>query len=144
VIEQHGHHLSVLAPDGPITVEADPIRLAQVVSNLLSNSAKYTPPGGHIRIAASLEGSQAVLAVADNGIGIPRDMLESVFGMFTQVERTLEKTTGGLGVGLSLVQGLVEMHGGTIRAHSEGEGRGSEFTVWLPVAPGLPGASTPT
>ncbi len=140
VIEQHGHELSVVLPDEPICVEADPIRLAQVVSNLLTNSAKYTPRGGHIRLAVSLEDrvdatdAAAVVTVVDDGIGIPPAMLESVFGMFTQVDRTLEKTTGGLGIGLSLVKGLVQMHGGTIQAFSEGEGKGSEFAVRLPVA----------
>jgi PAS domain S-box-containing protein len=134
VIEQHGHRLAMVVSEEPLFLDGDPIRLAQVVSNLLTNAAKYTPPGGHIRVTAARDDMAAVLSVADDGIGIPSDMLDQVFGMFTQVDRTLEKTTGGLGIGLSLVKGLVEMHGGSIQAHSAGEGRGSEFTVRLPLA----------
>jgi PAS domain S-box-containing protein len=134
VIEQHGHALDITVPDAPIFVDADPVRLAQVVSNLLTNAAKYTPRGGHIRIAVSLDGAEAMVAVADDGIGIPPHMLEAVFGMFTQVDRTLERSTGGLGIGLSLVKGVVGMHGGSVAAFSKGEGKGSEFAVRLPVA----------
>ncbi len=143
-IEQAGHHISVVVPEEPIVVDGDPIRLAQVVSNLLSNSARYTHQGGHIRVSASRDDAVAVLTVADDGIGIPTAMLDAVFGMFTQVDRTLEKATGGLGIGLSLVKGLVEMHGGTIEACSEGEGRGSQFVVRLPVAPPMIGELEPT
>lgn len=134
VIEQHGHFLSVSVPTEPIFVDGDPIRLAQVVSNLLINSAKYTHRGGHISLSVSRDESTAVLAVTDNGIGIPHDMLQTVFGMFTQVDRALEKATGGLGIGLSLARGLIEMHGGSIEAFSEGEGRGSTFSILIPVA----------
>ena len=137
VIEQHGHELDVVVPDEPMFVDADPILLAQVVSNLLTNSAKYTHRGGHLRLAVSLEDGPhpaVVMTVVDDGIGIPTAMLDAVFDMFTQVDRSLEKTTGGLGIGLSLVKGLVQMHGGTITAFSEGEGKGSEFVVRLPVA----------
>jgi len=132
-IEQAGHELTVLVPDDPILVDADATRLAQVVSNLLNNSAKYTHRGGHVRLTAHHEDGMAVLAVADDGIGIPPNMLGKVFEMFAQVDRALEKTTGGLGIGLSLSKGLVEMHGGTIEARSDGEGRGSEFIVRLPM-----------
>jgi CheY-like chemotaxis protein len=134
VIEQAGHDLAIAVPDDPIVVDGDPVRLAQVVSNLLTNSAKYTNRGGHIRLSVGQDGEAAVVAVADDGIGIPTQMLDTVFGMFVQVDRSLEKTTGGLGIGLSLAKGLVEMHGGTIEARSEGEGRGSEFEVRLPAA----------
>ena len=134
VVEQAGHELTVAVPDEPLPVDGDPTRLAQVVSNLLNNSAKYTHRGGHVRLAVRRDGGQVEVAVADDGIGIPPAMLGRVFEMFTQVDRTLEKTTGGLGIGLSLVKGLVEMHGGTIAARSEGKGRGSEFVVRLPVA----------
>ena len=133
VIEQAGHEFVVVVPEEPILVDGDATRLAQVVSNLLNNSAKYTPRGGRVRLAACREDDMAVLVVADDGIGIPPNMLGKVFEMFSQVDRALEKTTGGLGIGLSLVKGLVEMHGGTIEARSEGEGRGSEFIVRLPV-----------
>jgi PAS domain S-box-containing protein len=134
VIEQHGHSLAVVVPDEPVFVDGDPIRLPQVISNLLTNSAKYTHRGGHIRVSVARDDAVAVVTVADDGIGIPTGMLQTVFGMFTQVDRALEKTTGGLGIGLSLAKGLVEMHGGTIEAFSEGEGRGSEFAVRLPVS----------
>ena len=140
-IEQAGHELDVAVPDGPIFVDGDAARLAQVVSNLLNNSAKYTHRGGRIRLAverasraASAPGDEVEVSVKDDGIGIPPAMLGRVFEMFTQVDRTLEKTTGGLGIGLSLVKGLMEMHGGTIEAKSDGEGMGSEFVVRLPVA----------
>ncbi len=132
-IEEAGHALTVVTPDAPIWVEGDETRLAQVLTNLLSNSAKYTDRGGQIRVSAARDGDMAVVSVADDGVGIPPAMLESVFEMLLQVDRTLEKTTGGLGIGLSLVKGLVEMHRGTIVARSEGEGRGSEFVVRLPL-----------
>jgi len=141
VIEQAGHDLSVVVPDEPIFVEADLTRLDQVVSNMLTNSAKYTHQGGLIRLSVERHGDTAVIAVKDTGIGIPPAMLDKVFEMFIQVDRTLEKTTGGLGIGLSLVKGLVEMHGGTIEARSDGEGRGSEFVVRLPVASPAPALS---
>ena len=146
VLEEAGHDLSVSVPEEPICVDGDATRLSQVVSNLLNNSAKYTKRGGHVRLTVEREENTVLVSVADDGIGIPPTMLGKVFEMFTQVDRALEKTTGGLGIGLSLVKGLVEMHGGTIEARSEGEGRGSEFVVRLPVAksavrqpvPGLP------
>ena len=121
------------APE-PLPVEADPIRLAQVVNNLLTNAAKYTPPGGRIAIATERENRTAVLRVRDSGVGIPADMLERVFDLFTQVDPTLARSQGGLGVGLTLVKSLVEMHGGAVTAHSAGPGQGSEFVVRLPLA----------
>lgn len=133
-IDKGGHTLTVVVPDEPIFVDGDAARLAQVVSNLLNNSAKYTHQKGHIWLTAQRDGSMAMLSVKDNGIGIPQMMLERVFDMFTQVDRTLEKTTGGLGIGLSLVKGLVQLHGGTIEAKSDGEGLGSEFVIRLPEA----------
>jgi PAS domain S-box-containing protein len=133
-IELAGHELSIVVPEDPLFVDGDAIRLAQVVSNLLTNSARYTHPGGHIRVVVRRDQATAVVTVTDDGVGIPPGMLEAVFGMFTQVDRTLEKTTGGLGIGLSLAKGVVEMHGGTIAARSDGDGRGSTFEVRLPVA----------
>jgi PAS domain S-box-containing protein len=140
-IEQAGHELTVKVPEEAVLVDGDATRLAQVVANLLNNSAKYTHRGGHICLTAERTNGSVVLSVKDNGIGIPPTMLGRVFEMFIQVDRTLEKTTGGLGIGLSLVKGLVEMHGGTIEARSEGEGKGSEFVVTLPVA--IPKANDP-
>ena len=133
-IEQAGHELTIVLPDEPIFVDGDLTRLAQVLSNLLNNSAKYTRRGGHISLTIAREAETAVVTVKDDGIGIPQAMLGKVFDMFIQVDRTLERTTGGLGIGLSLVQGLLEMHEGTIEARSEGEGMGSEFVVRLPIA----------
>ena len=133
-IEQAGHKFAVAVPREPIFVDGDPTRLAQVVSNLLHNSAKYTAHGGNVRLSVWREGETAVVSIKDNGIGIPPGMLDKVFVMFAQVDRTLEKTTGGLGIGLSLVKGLLEMHGGTIEAKSDGEGTGTEFVFRLPVA----------
>lgn len=133
VIEQAGHQLTVVISDEPIFVDGDAIRLSQVVTNLLNNSAKYTHRGGHVRLTARREGETAVVSVADDGIGIPPAMLDQVFVVFTQVDRELEKSTGGLGIGLSLAKGLVQMHGGAIVARSGGEGMGSEFEVRLPV-----------
>jgi len=133
LIEEAGHDLLVAVPDEPIFLHGDPIRLAQVVSNLLSNSAKYMHPGGHIRLTVRRDSEVVAVSVADEGIGIPPAMLDKVFVIFTQLDRTLEKSTGGLGIGLSLVKGLVAMHGGTIEAKSDGHGKGSEFVMRLPV-----------
>ena len=143
-IEQAGHDLSIILPDEPIFVDGDLTRLAQVVSNLLNNSAKYTRRGGHISLAIAREKETALVTVTDDGIGIPPAMLGRVFDMFTQVDRTLERTTGGLGIGLSLVKGLVEMHDGTIEARSEGEGKGSEFVVRLPIVSPAPRRADPS
>ena len=141
VIDGAGHEFVVTVPDEPMFVDGDLTRLTQIVSNLLNNSAKYTHRGGHVRLAVGRDDDFAVVSVKDTGIGIPSDMLGRVFEMFTQVDRTLEKTTGGLGIGLSLVKGLVEMHGGTIEARSDGEGKGSEFVVRLPVVTPDPASS---
>lgn len=133
LFEQAGHALAVVMPEEPVFLDGDPTRLSQIVSNLLNNSAKYTPRGGNVELTVSREHSVAVVLVKDDGIGIPPAMLGKVFEMFTQVDRALEKTTGGLGIGLSLVKGLVEMHGGSIEARSEGQGQGSQFIVRLPI-----------
>ena len=133
-IEQADHELLIEMPPDPIYVNADLTRLAQMFTNLLNNAAKYTERGGHIRVTVQHLGAEAVVSVQDNGIGIPPHMLQYVFEMFTQVDRHLERSQGGLGVGLSIVQRLVEMHGGSIEARSDGEGSGSEFVVRLPVA----------
>jgi CheY-like chemotaxis protein len=122
-----------LLPPQPIYVDADRTRLAQVFANLLNNSAKYTEAGGHIGLTLERQGSDVVVRVKDNGVGIPADVLPNVFEMFTQADRSLDRSQGGLGIGLTLVRGLVEMHGGRVEAHSDGPGKGSEFVVRLSV-----------
>jgi PAS domain S-box-containing protein len=132
-IEKSGHTLSVDMPSGSIILDADPTRLAQVLVNLLNNAAKYTERGGVIALRAELDHDQAVVRISDNGIGIPPEMLSRIFEMFAQEDRSIERSRGGLGIGLNLAQRLVAMHGGSLRAHSNGPGHGSEFVVRLPV-----------
>ena len=127
------HELTVTLPPQPIYLDADPARLAQVVGNLLNNACKFTDRGGHVWLTVEREGDQAVIRVRDNGIGIAADDQSRLFEMFTQVDTSLERSRGGLGIGLTLVKTLVEMHGGTVQVHSDGLGRGSEFTIRLPV-----------
>jgi len=134
VIEQGNHELIVDVSPDPIYVNGDVTRLAQVYANLLNNAAKYTEPGGRIRLTVERLGSDAVVRVRDNGVGIATHMLPKVFELFTQVDRSLEKSQGGLGIGLTLVKRLVELHGGSVEARSEGHGTGSEFVVRLPIA----------
>jgi signal transduction histidine kinase/ActR/RegA family two-component response regulator len=126
------HELSVALPSEPIYLDADPVRLTQIIGNLLNNSCKYTESGGSISLSAERQGSDLVMKVKDTGVGIPTHMLSHIFGMFAQVERSLERSQGGLGIGLTLVKRLVELHGGSVEAFSEGAGRGSEFVVRLP------------
>jgi len=133
MIEILNHRLSIVLPPGPVNVEADSLRMAQVISNLLNNAAKYSKARGQIRLAVTVEGSEAVFRVRDKGIGIPPEMLAQIFDLFTQVDQSLDHSQGGLGLGLTLVRNLVEMHGGSVSAHSDGLGRGSEFVVRLPV-----------
>jgi PAS domain S-box-containing protein len=142
-VEAGGHELTVALPPEPVYVEADLTRLAQVFSNLLTNSAKYTDRGGRIWLTAERRGGEVVVAVRDTGIGIPAESLPKIFDMFSQVDRSIERTTGGLGIGLALVKGLTEMHGGTVTAASGGPGRGSEFTVRIPALAGEPAARRP-
>ena len=133
LIEQMGHELTVTLPQQPLMVDADLTRLAQVFLNLLNNAAKYSHRGGHIRLSAESQGADVVVKVTDNGIGISSDQLPRIFEMFTQVDRSLAMSQGGLGIGLTLVKRLVELHGGRVEANSEGPGNGSEFVVRLPV-----------
>ncbi|MFL6707164.1 MAG: ATP-binding protein [Massilia sp.] len=144
-IELHGHELVIDLPDRPVFLNGDATRLAQVLSNLLNNAAKYTNRGGRVTLSARVEDKTLVVTVADNGIGIAPDMIANVFEMFVQVDSTLERTNAGLGVGLSLARRLVELHHGSIEAKSAGIGRGTEFTVRLPIVvePELPTKSTP-
>jgi signal transduction histidine kinase len=134
LISAQEHALSVALPEEPVVVEGDPVRLEQIVVNLVTNAAKYTPPRGRLAISAGREGGDAVIRVRDSGIGIPRDLLPRVFDLFQQGERPLARSPGGLGIGLTIVRSLVALHGGTVDAHSEGEGTGSEFIVRLPLA----------
>jgi PAS domain S-box-containing protein len=134
LIHSAGHELSVTLPARPIFLDADPTRLSQVFSNLLNNAAKYTEPGGDVALVVEPRGGEVVVTVRDSGVGIPPEMLPRVFDLFTQVDRSLEKSHGGLGIGLTIVRRLVEMHGGRVEARSEGHGEGSEFIVRLPVA----------
>lgn len=133
LIEERGHRLILALPREPVLLEADLVRLAQVLANLLNNAAKYTPEGGEIRLSAESEGQDAVIRVSDNGLGIPPAMINRVFELFVQGDQSLARSEGGLGIGLTLVRSLVEMHGGTVEARSDGPGRGSEMVVRLPV-----------
>jgi signal transduction histidine kinase/DNA-binding response OmpR family regulator len=134
LIESGHHKLHVELPSGPLPMDADPTRIAQVVSNLLNNAAKYTPEAGRITLKVRVDGNEAVLSVTDTGIGIDPDALAKVFEMFAQVPSSATKPQGGLGIGLSLVQSLVALHGGSVSASSPGSGQGSTFTVRLPLA----------
>lgn len=134
VIDAGGHSLTVSLPPETAILNADLTRLAQVFSNLLTNSAKYTARGGSISLEATVGDGSATLMVRDSGIGIPADAMARVFDMFSQVDRNIERASGGLGIGLALVKGLVEMHGGTVSVASDGQGKGSLFTVVLPLA----------
>jgi CheY-like chemotaxis protein/anti-sigma regulatory factor (Ser/Thr protein kinase) len=129
-----GQQITVTVPGEPVWLEADPLRLAQVVSNLLNNACKFTDRGGRVWVIAELRGGEAVIRVRDTGIGIPQDKLQSIFDMFVQADPSAARRHSGLGLGLTLVRSLVEMHHGTVTAHSEGANRGAEFTVVLPVA----------
>ena len=136
LIDAGRHHLTTrLAPPRALMVDADGTRLTQIVANLLNNAAKYTPEGGHIQVLTERDGDEAVITVQDSGIGLTPDMLPRVFDMFAQVDRSMERAQGGLGIGLALVKRLVEMHGGTVVATSDGPDRGCRFVVRLPLLP---------
>ena len=143
LIDAASHSLTIEWPNDAVLLDADPTRLTQIFSNLLTNSAKYMRPGGKIKFSAHRQGDNIVVSVQDTGLGIPADMLSSVFNMFTQINRTLDRAQGGLGIGLSLVKTLVEMHGGSVQAASGGSDLGSTFTVILPTASQL-AAGLPT
>ena len=145
LIDQRGHSLSVDVPEEPLPLDADPARMEQVLTNLLNNAAKYTDPGGRISVRAERLGGEVRVAIADTGVGIPREMLHRVFEPFVQVKPELDRSRGGLGLGLTLVKMLVELHGGAVSARSDGPGQGSGFEVRLPLArgeaPRLPAAA---
>ena len=134
LIAQRGHRLKQLLLPTSIVVNADRDRLEQVFVNLLTNAAKYTPEGGDIEVRATLDRNEAIVHVVDNGIGIPKEMQSHIFDLFTQVASSANHSGGGLGIGLSLVKNLVELHGGSVQVRSDGPGKGSEFAVRLPLA----------
>jgi signal transduction histidine kinase len=136
LIEASGHALKIDLPEAPVWIDADLTRLAQVAGNLLNNASKYTPEGGRISLTLKQEAGEAVIAVSDTGVGIPAHMQAEIFQLFTQVDHHVERSRGGLGIGLALVRQLVAMHGGTVEAKSGGTGQGSTFTVRLPLAGG--------
>jgi signal transduction histidine kinase len=142
LIQASGHELTISLPAEPILLDADPIRLAQMFSNLLNNAAKYMEPGGNIMLTAEKRETEVVVTVRDSGIGIPTHMLSRIFEMFMQVGAAQERSHGGLGIGLSLVKWLAEMHGGRVEARSDGPGKGSEFVVYLPIFVGADAQQT--
>lgn len=137
-LDAKGHHLELDLPHDPLVIQGDPTRLVQIVANLLNNAAKYTEPGGRIRISLARDGGEAVIRVDDNGLGIAAEVLPTVWDLFTQARDTLDKADGGLGIGLSLVRRLVELHGGRVEAASLGRGYGSTFTVRFPLGMATP------
>lgn len=142
-IDAAGHELSAKLPEAPLYIDADPVRIAQVVSNIIHNAAKYTPGSGRLSLRVAADDGQVVISVSDNGVGIAREMLPRVFELFAQIGGSLERAQGGLGIGLSLAKRLVEMHGGSITAESAGLGQGSTFSVRLPLAAPAAASSAP-
>jgi signal transduction histidine kinase len=134
-LDKAGVQFTLTLPFDPVPLVGDRVRLAQVFSNLLNNAAKYTPEGGAVTLSAARDGDAAVVRVRDTGLGIPADVLPRVFDLFTQVDRTLNRSQGGLGIGLALVDRLVRLHHGSVGVHSDGPGKGAEFSVRLPLAP---------
>jgi CheY-like chemotaxis protein len=130
------HELSFAAPDAAVVVHGDPVRLEQIITNLLGNALKYTPLGGRVSLSVGHNGGQAFVRVQDTGDGIPSELLSRIFEPFVQVDKNVVKSRGGIGLGLSVVKALAEMHGGTVSAESEGLGRGSAFTIQLPLHAG--------
>jgi PAS domain S-box-containing protein len=141
MLEGYKHHLSVTLPEAPLLLEVDPPRMAQVLSNLLNNAAKYTPEGGQIAVVAGQSDRTVTIHVSDNGIGIAPDLLPRIFDLFVQADQTLSRSRGGVGIGLTLVKSLVELHGGRVTVTSGVPGKGSEFTIELPAAPDAPSPS---
>lgn len=141
-LDRKNHRLSISLPAEPAMLRADPLRLSQVFSNLLTNAAKYTDPGGRIELFAADDDGRLTVSVKDNGIGIPAEALTRVFALFSQMESTNARAEGGMGIGLALAQGIVELHGGAIEARSRGHGHGSEFIVTLPLAATAAGAAS--
>ncbi|HET9390982.1 MAG TPA: ATP-binding protein, partial [Steroidobacteraceae bacterium] len=131
-IEEYRHRLSISVPDAPVYVNGDPVRLEQIVTNLLENAIKYTEPGGRLELTVRRDNRQALLCMRDSGIGLAPESQEAIFGLFTQIDSSLARSGGGLGIGLTLVRRVLALHGGTIEARSAGLGHGTEFIVRLP------------
>jgi len=142
-IERGGHELTVTLPPDPVLLDADPTRLTQVFLNLLNNAAKYSEPGGHVRLTAWRDGGEVVVSVRDTGIGISAADLPRLFDVFVQVDTAWQRTLGGLGIGLSLVKEFVVLHGGRVEARSDGPGKGSEFIVRLPLSANVAATELP-
>jgi CheY-like chemotaxis protein len=140
-LEERRHDIELNLPQEPLCVEGDPARILQIQENLLNNAAKYTPPDGRIKVDVLREGDEAVVSVSDNGQGIPPDMLSAIFELFVQGPKSLARTEGGMGIGLSLARVLVELHGGSLSVESAGKGQGSAFTMRLPVTAKKPNAA---
>ncbi|HEY0190089.1 MAG TPA: response regulator, partial [Kofleriaceae bacterium] len=145
LLDQRRHELTVVVAPHGLMLDADPVRMSQVISNLLTNAAKYTEPGGHVRLEAGRDGDEIWLSVSDDGVGIGAEMLPRVFELFAQAPQTIERARGGLGLGLAIVHSLVALHGGSVVAQSAGRGHGSRFTLRLPAAPdaAVPAAPPP-
>jgi PAS domain S-box-containing protein len=143
ICENKGHDLSVILPKHPVYLDADTARMAQVLGNLLNNACKFTNNGGRITLTAAQQAENVVIRIRDNGIGIAAGQLPRIFNMFVQADTSLERTVSGLGIGLTLVKNLVELHDGTVEAHSDGVGQGSEFVVRLPISVAAPDSQSP-
>ena len=139
---EKGLSLLLTAPDEPLYVDADPTRLEQMVGNVLTNAIKFTPRRGVIELAAARDDESAVIRIRDSGIGIPQHMLARIFELFAQTDRPLDRAQGGLGIGLTVVKSLAELHGGSVEARSEGDGKGAEIVIRLPIAPALESAAS--
>src|SRR6185437_10993763 len=133
LMRENRHKVFVAGGYAPAYVSGDHARLVQCVANILTNASKYTDPGGEIRIEMHSDGSRAVITITDNGVGIPAELLPQIFDLFVQSNRSLDRSQGGLGIGLSVVRRLIEMHGGSVSAASDGPGRGARFEITLPV-----------
>src|SRR5262249_51749688 len=144
LLQASGQHIEVVLPDEPLTVDGDHARLTQVIANLFNNASKFMDRGKRIRVGAAREGDDIVVTIQDEGIGIPREFQSSIFEMFTQVDRSLERSQGGLGIGLALARSIVALHGGTIGVESEGQGRGSTMTVRVPASAAPAAAASAT
>ncbi len=143
LLDERQHRLVLSLPSEPVWLEADPVRLEQILMNLLNNAVKYTPPGGEIHVSGQRDKGEVLLCVRDNGVGITLELLPRVFDIFTQADQSLARTQGGLGIGLTLVRSLVHLHGGSVQAQSAGLGQGTEFVVRLPALAEVPVPTEP-